>query len=260
MSEPNKSEAIKCEHIKLTKADGIAEILIDRPEKLNAITPEMFVALRDARRDINDDPDVRVVIIHGAGDRAFSAGTDLKTLDSYADAWAWRNRVDYATQLRRITKPTIAAMKGWAVGGGLEIAINCDIRVAARSTKIGAPEVKHGWLGGGGQTQMLTRLVGYGKAMLICLTGEPFSAEEAYRMGVVEMLVDDGQEVIVARELAAKIAKHTAIATQTVKEGIRAALNGTLDGASRYENDLMVLAFALGNQRAGIDTFTSRKD
>ncbi len=248
------------EFIKLTKADGIAEILIDRPEKLNAITPEMFKGLRDARRDINDDNDIRVAIIHGAGDRAFSAGTDIKTLDTYKDAWAWRNRIDYATQLRRITKPTIAAMKGWAVGGGLEIAINCDIRVAARSTKIGAPEVKHGWLGGGGQTQMLTRLVGYGKAMMICLTGDTYTAEEAYRMGVVEMLVDDGKELETARALAARIAQHTAIATQTVKEGIRAALNGTLDGASRYENDLMVLAFALGNQREGIDKFTSRKD
>lgn len=246
--------------IQVTKADGVAEILLNRPEKLNAITPDMFVAIRDARRDINDDTNVRAVVVHGAGNRAFSAGTDIKTLDSYPDAWAWRNRVDYATQFRRITKPTIAALKGWTVGGGLEIAINCDIRVAARSTKIGAPEVGHGWLGGGGQTQMLTRLVGYGKAMLICLTGESFDAEEAYRMGVVEMLVDDGKEVETARALAAKIAKHTAIATQTVKEGIRAALNGTLDGASRHENDLMVLAFALGNQRAGIDAFKTRKE
>lgn len=248
------------ELVVLSKADGVAEILLNRPEKLNAITPEMCVALRDARRDINDDADVRAVVIHGAGERGFCAGTDLKSLDQYPDAWAWRNRIDYATQLRRITKPTIAALKGWTLGGGLEIAINCDIRVAARSTRIGLPEVTHGWLGGGGSTQMLTRLVGYGKAMLICLSGDDFDAEEAYRFGVFERLVDDGQEVEVARAYARRMAEHSPIATQTVKEGIRAAMNGTLDGASRYENDLMVLAFALGNHRSGIDSFAARKD
>ena len=195
-----------------------------------------------------------------AGEKAFCAGTDITRLDNFKDAWAFRNRVCYATEFRRIKKPTVAALKGWAVGGGLEIAINCDIRVAAPSTKVGAPEVKHGWLGGGGQTQMLTRLVGYGKAMMMCLTGDTYGAEEAYRMGVVEKLVGDGEEVDAARDMAQRIAGHTTIATMTVKEGIRAALNGTLDGASRYENDLMVLAFALGNQRKGIDAFTSRKD
>jgi enoyl-CoA hydratase len=248
------------EHVIVTKGDGVAEILLNRPEKLNAMTPDMFRSLRDARRDINEDDNVRAVVIHGAGDRAFCAGTDLKTLDDYPDNWAWRNRIDYATQLRRITKPTIAAVKGWTVGGGLEIALNCDIRIAARSTKISLPEVKHGWLGGGGSTQMLTRLVGYGKAMMICLTGDTFDAEEAYRMGVFERLVDEGQELVVARDYARRMAEFSPIATQTVKEGIRAALNGTLDGASRYENDLMVLAFALGNQRKGIDAFVARKD
>jgi enoyl-CoA hydratase len=243
----------------VSKADGVAEILLNRPDKLNSITPEMCVALRDARRDINEDAEVRAVVIHGAGERAFCAGTDLNTLDEYPDTWAWRNRIDYATQLRRITKPTIAALKGWTLGGGLEIAINCDIRIAARSTRIGAPEVKHGWLGGGGSTQMLTRLVGYGKAMLICLSGDSFDADEAYRFGVFERLVEDGREVDVARDYARQMASFSAIATQTVKEGIRAALNGTLDGASRYENDLMVLAFALGNQRSGIDAFANRE-
>lgn len=248
------------EHIQLNRlGDGVAEIVLNRPEKHNAVTPEMAAAIRDARREINDDDAIRVVVVRGAGEKAFCAGTDITTLDTFKDAWAFRNRVDYATQFRRIRKPTIAALKGWAVGGGLEIAINCDIRVAAPSTKVGAPEVKHGWLGGGGQTQMLTRLVGYGKAMLMCLTGDPIEAEEAYRMGVIERLVGEGEEVAAALKLAQRIASHTTIATMTVKEGIRAALNGTLDGASPYENDLMVLAFALGNQRKGIDAFAARK-
>lgn len=240
--------------------DGIAELVLNRPEKHNAISPEMAAAVRDARRAINDDDSIRAVVVRGAGERAFCAGTDIAQLDSFKDAWAFRNRICYATEFRRIKKPTVAALKGWAVGGGLEIAINCDIRIGAPSTKIGAPEVKHGWLGGGGQTQMLTRLVGYGKAMMMCLTGDTYGSEEAFRMGVIEQLVGEGEEVAAAREMAARIAGHTTIATMTVKEGIRAALNGTLDGASRYENDLMVLAFALGNQRKGIDNFVGRKD
>ena len=195
--------------IEVTKANGVAEILLNRPDKLNAITPEMCALLRNARRDINEDESIRAVVIHGAGDRAFCAGTDLKTLDDYPDAWAWRNRIDYATQLRRITKPTIAAVKGWTIGGGLEIALNCDFRIAARSTKIGAPEVKHGWLGGGGSTQLLTRLVGYGKAMMICLTGDTYGAEEAYSWGVFERLVDDGGEVEIAIDYARRIAAHS---------------------------------------------------
>ena len=239
---------------------GVAEIVLNRPEKHNAISPDMASAIRTARREINDDDEIRAVVVRGAGERAFCAGTDIAQLDSFKDAWAFRNRICYATEFRRIKKPTIAALKGWAVGGGLEIAINCDIRIAAQSTKIGAPEVKHGWLGGGGQTQMLTRLVGYGKAMMMCLTGDTYSSAEAYRMGVLEQLVGEGEEVTAAYAMAERIAGHTSIATMTVKEGIRAALNGTLDGASRYENDLMVLAFALGNQRKGIDSFIDRKD
>jgi enoyl-CoA hydratase len=249
------------DHILLERlGDGVAELVLNRPEKHNAISPTMAAAIRDARRAINDDDEIRAVVVRGAGEKAFCAGTDITQLDSFKDAWAFRNRVCYATEFRRIKKPTIAALKGWAVGGGLEIAINCDIRIAAPSTKIGAPEVKHGWLGGGGQTQMLTRLVGYGKAMMMCLTGDTYNSEEAFRMGVVEQMVGEGEEVTAARNMAGRIAGHTTIATMTVKEGVRAALNGTLDGASRYENDLMVLAFALGNQRKGIDTFVGRKD
>jgi enoyl-CoA hydratase len=240
--------------------DGIAEILINRPDKMNAIDRDMMVAIRDARREINTDDDVRCVIIHGAGEKAFSAGTDINVLDTYKDAWAWRNRICYSTEFRRIRKPTIAAIKGWCVGGGLEIATNCDIRVAATNARLGAPEVGHGWLGGGGQTLMLTRLVGYGYASMICMTGDPIDAAEAFRIGLVQKLVEPGQEYAAARELALRIARHSAIATRTVKDGIQASLRGNLDTAARHENDLMIMAFAMGNQRAGIDAFKGRKE
>ncbi len=249
------------DHLRFTKGDdGIAEIMFNRPDKMNAITRGMMTAIRDARRAINEDDDIRCVVVHGAGERAFCAGTDLTVLDTYKDAWAWRNRICYSTEFRRIKKPTVAAIKGWCVGGGLEIATNCDIRVCAPSGKLGAPEVKHGWLGGGGQTLMLTRLVGYGYASLICLTGDPVSATEASRIGLVQVLTAEGEELANAREIATRIARHSAIASRTVKDGIRASLSSTLEPAARHESDLMIMAFAMGNQRAGIDAFKGRKD
>ncbi len=240
--------------------DGVAEIIFNRPEKMNAINREMMVSIRDARRAINEDDEIRCVIVHGTGDRAFCAGTDLTVLDSYKGPWAWRNRICYSTEFRRIRKPTVVAIKGWCVGGGLEIATNCDIRVSAPSGKLGAPEVKHGWLGGGGQTLMLTRLVGYGYASLLCMTGDPVDAKEASRIGLVQVLSEEGEELSVARSIADRIARHTAVAAITVKDGIRASLSSTLEPAARHENDLMIMAFAMGNQREGIDTFKDRKE
>lgn len=162
-------------------------------------------------------------------------------------------------EIGKIKKPTVAAIKGWCMGGGLEIAIQCDIRVTTATARPGAPEVKHGWLGGGGQTVMLTRLVGYGHAALMTLTGDPIESEEAHRIGLVRKLAPEGEEVAVAREIAARIARHIAIASRTVKDGIKASLSGNLDAAQRHETDLMIMAFAMGNDQAGVEAFQSRK-
>lgn len=237
-------------------SEGVLELVLDRPKKLNAITPKMAEAIRDSRRRINDDPAIRCVLIRGEGERAFCAGTDLHSLDDYEDAWAWRQRICYATEIRKIEKPVVAAVHGYAFGGGLEIALNSDIRIASPDTVIAAPEVTHGWLGAGGMTQMLTRLCGYGVAMLINLSGDRFSAEQAQKFGVFEIVDEDWLGI--ARGLATRIAGHDPIATMTIKEGIRAAMRTGLDSGSRHENDLMVMAFALGNQRRGVDAFAKR--
>jgi len=238
-------------------ADGVAELILNRPKKLNAITPAMAVDIRNARRRINDDPGIRAVVIHGEGVKAFCAGTDLRSLDKYEDAWAWRQRVCYATEVRNIQKPVICALHGYTFGGGLEIALNSDIRIAAPSTQIAAPEVSHGWLGAGGMTQMLTRLCGYGVAAMINLTGDRFDAQQALRWGIVEEVTDDA--LTRARALATQMAGFDLIATMTVKEGIRAAMRSGLDAGARHENDLMVMAFAMGAQRRGTDAFAARE-
>jgi enoyl-CoA hydratase len=237
---------------------GVAELVLNRSAKHNAITPGMSDAIREGLAALERDKDIRCVVVRGAGERAFCAGTDLHTLDEFEDAWAWRNSVNYALEFGAFRKPLVAAIKGWAFGGGFEIALNCDIRVAARDAKFAAPEVKHGWLGAGGFSQRLTRLVGYGHASRLLLMGEPIDAEEAYRIGVIEFLVESGCEVEEARRIATIIGGHSEIATVTNKAGIRAAMEGGLTNGLAMERELMCLSFALGSQRSGPQNFENR--
>ena len=133
----------------LFQVDGhIATIEFNRPSKLNAMTPEMAQAMIDAVRCCNEDREVRVVILTGAGDRAFCAGSDIADLDRYDSAWEFRNRPEYCDALRSLRKPSIAAVNGYAFGGGLEMAMSCDIRIASQTAQFAAPEIKLGWIGG----------------------------------------------------------------------------------------------------------------
>lgn len=230
--------------VTLTSCGRIAEILIDRPAKHNALTTSMYKDLSNICREVNADDEIRVAIISGAGDRAFCAGSDLNALSEFEDFWAWRNREDYIANILSIRKPCIAATKGWALGGGLEIALACDLRVAADSTVFSAPEVTLGWAGAGGAAQHLTRLAGYGHALRLLLTGDRFTAEEAHALGIVEYLCESGEELAKARQIAESIARHDSIATQSVKAAVRAAMNGSVRDGLRAENDLMALCFA----------------
>jgi enoyl-CoA hydratase/carnithine racemase len=243
------------EDVLVTVSDHIAEIVLNRPHKHNAVTHEMAVRLQEICADVDRDDTVRVILIKGAGERAFSSGSDLKGLAHYQDAWAFRNRVVYEHVVRNLKKPVIAALKGWVLGGGGEIALAADIRVAGRSMKMGFPEVTRGWVGGGGASQMLPRLVGYGQAMRLLLTGEPIGADEAFRLGLVEYLVDDTEVEVTARALCQKIAAFSPVAVQSVKSSVRMALSSTLEAGLRYENEMNTLCFSAGDHMEGIKAF-----
>jgi enoyl-CoA hydratase len=230
--------------VRYEQTGAVAEIILDRPAKHNALTPVMYREIAACCDRANREDSVHVVILRGEGTRAFCAGSDTKALEGYADFWEWRNRIDYIPPILNLRKPTIAAIKGWALGGGLEIALACDLRVVARSAVFSAPEVALGWTGAGGGAQHLTRLCGYGQAMKWLLTGERFDATEAHRIGMVEYLVEDGDEVPAARALAEKIAAHSQVATQAVKAAVRSALDVTVAQGLKIENDLMSLCFA----------------
>ncbi|MDH0747848.1 enoyl-CoA hydratase/isomerase family protein [Pseudomonas sp. GD03842] len=238
---------------------AVAEVVIDRPEKMNAMTQDMTAALVDIKRKVEGDDDVRVMLLRGEGTRAFCAGSDLNSLNAYRDAWTFRDRVDYAAVIRDFKKPVVAALEGWVLGGGLEMMLGADIRVASRGARFGAPEVVRGWVGGGGASQMLPRLVGYGQAMKLLLSGDPIDAAEAHRIGLVEMLVEDGEARDAALRLCSRLAQHSPIATQAVKAAVRASLSMPLEQGIRYENELTSLCFACGHYATGVSAFSERK-
>lgn len=245
--------------VTLTIADAIAEITIDRPEKHNAITPDMAAALERHCLAVDRDDAVRVVLLKGAGDRAFSAGSDLGSLAEYPSTWKFRNRVEYATAVRNIRKPVIAALKGWVLGGGCEMALSADIRVAGTGARCGFPEVKRGWVGGGGASQMLPRLIGYGHAMRMLVTGDTIDAAEAQRLGLVEIVVADADVEETARALCRQIAGYSPIAVQAVKASVRMALTASLEAGLRYENEMNTLCFAAGDHLEGIHAFQEKR-
>lgn len=245
--------------IYLERDGNVGELVLNRPEKLNALTPDMFRLLRDLSMEINEADNIHVVLFRGEGTRAFCAGTDINTLKEYPDFWAWRNRVDYVTQIRAIRKPVIACVHGYALGGGHELAVAADIRIAATNAVFGAPEIRLGWVGAGGTSQYLPRLIGYGQAMRILLTGQRIDAQEALRIGLVEEVVETGKELERARELAREIASYSPIATQTTKAAVRAGMNGNLELGLQIENELMALCFAAGNDKSGAKLFGERK-
>jgi enoyl-CoA hydratase len=247
------------DHVRLTIADSVAEIVLDRPGKLNAVTPEMAAAIAEHAAAVDKDERVRAVLLRGTGERAFCAGSDLGSLAEYPDAWRFRNRSEYSTHVRNIRKPVVAALHGWVLGGGFEMALAADLRIAGEGARLGCPEVKRGWVGGGGASQLLPRLVGYGQAMRLLLTGEPIGAAEALSLGLVEEVVADGAVEGRARALCRLLAGYSPVAVEAVKASVRMALEGPLSAGLRYENEMNTLCFAAGDHLEGINAFREKR-
>ncbi|KRO48398.1 MAG: enoyl-CoA hydratase, partial [Actinobacteria bacterium BACL4 MAG-120820-bin23] len=166
----------------------VATITLNRESKLNTMTPAMGKALLELVPYINASNEIRVVILTGTGEKAFSAGSDIKVLDQYGSNWQLRNRVDYARGIWAIKKPVISKIRGYCIGGGLEMALMSDIRYASENAQFGAGEIKLGWHGGAGNTQLLPRIVSTGKALEMLLTGDLISAVQAEKYGLVDQL------------------------------------------------------------------------
>lgn len=242
-----------------TVADHVATIILNRPAKLNALTPEMAAALIAAVSECNTSDAVRCVVVTGAGEKAFSAGSDITTLDGYATPWDFRNRDDYCDALRACRKPVVAAVNGYALGGGLETAMAADIRIASSNAKFAAPEIKLGWIGGGGMAAGLTYSMGASNAALMLLTGDMIDAERALAWGLVSEVVAPDVLLARAQEIAATIASRAPVAAETAKLNLRAAHTMPWDKAIEYERDLQAICFATDDAKEGRAAFAEKR-
>jgi enoyl-CoA hydratase/carnithine racemase len=242
------------------EVDGaIAVITLNRPQKLNAVTPEMADAIVASVKACNESDSVRCVILTGAGDRSFCAGSDIRELDTYETPWQFRNRPDYCDAFRTLLKPSICAVNGYAFGGGLETAMACDIRVASQNAQFAAPEIKLGWIGGGGMAVHLSHSIGASNAALMLMTGDPISADQALNWGLISEVVPQNELLARAREIAAVIASRAPIAAETAKLNLKAAVSMPLEKAIEYERDLQTICFATADAAEGRAAFKEKR-
>jgi enoyl-CoA hydratase len=244
----------------------IAFITLNRPDSLNAMNRQMTRELVDVCQQVEEDSGIRVAIFTGAGEKAFSAGMDLKERAETAFSPLERRQQKLTnkiyTQARAvaaITKPTIAAIRGYCVGGGLEFALACDLRVAAEDAKLGLTEVRRGIIPGAGGTQRLTRAVGITKAMEMCLTGDTVSGLQAKSLGLVNSAVPSVDVLKAAEDLAGRILKGAPMSVAFIKEAIKKGVELPLDEGLRLEADLSALIGITEDAKEGPRAFAEKR-
>jgi enoyl-CoA hydratase len=247
--------------IRVDREDAVAVLTVDRQEALNALDVETLTELCDRLREVADDGDVRVVILTGAGEKAFVAGADIKYMSGLdvGDAKAWGALGHEAGRLlETMPKPTIAAVNGFALGGGCELALACDIRYAASGAKLGQPEVNLGIIPGWGGTQRLARVCGLGVAKELIFTGRTVDAEEAFRVGLVSGVHDPVLEK--AKETAALLATKSPVALRLMKELANRALGGDHAENLRAEREAFGELFASDDAKEGLAAFVEKRE
>jgi len=239
---------------------AVTVLTLNRPEKRNALDGALRRALIAALAEVERDDGVRAIVLTGAGDKAFVAGADVKELAarSVAEQTLLMTQPRVFDALAAVRRPVIAAVNGACLGGGLELALACDIRIAAATATFGAPEVRLGLIPGGGGTQRLPRIVGTGAAMRLALTGDAIDAGEALRIGLVDEIAA-GDVVARAIAVAERIAGNSPVAVMAAKEAIRAAGSMPLDQGLRAEAALFLLAFASPDRVEGVAAFLEKR-
>jgi enoyl-CoA hydratase len=240
-------------------SNDIVVFKLNRPEVRNALNLEIRAQLAEAITRFAADPGIRCLIVTGS-DKAFASGADISEMAeaSAAEIMA-RNVQQYWRAISDCPKPLIAAVEGYALGGGLELALCADIIVAGEGARLGLPEVKVGVLPGGGGTQRLARLVGAKRAMLLLMTGRMFSAAEALAMGVISEVAPTGQALTRAIEIAREIAAMPPIAIKQIKEVVKAGLDAPLDTALMLERKAYELLYATADQKEGMRAFLEKR-
>lgn len=245
----------------LLEHDGrVAIVTLNRPKALNALSLQVMHELTDLLTQLDRDPEVGAIVLTGS-DRAFAAGADIKEMaeQSYTSMY----EADWFAgweALGRVRTPIVAAVSGYALGGGCELAMMCDVVIAAESAKFGQPEIKLGVMPGMGGTQRLARAVGQAKTMDLCLTGRMMGAEEAERSGLVARVVPGEQLLTEAREAAATIASMSKPVAQMTKESILRAEEISLSEGLRFERRVFHAMFSMDDQKEGMAAFVEKRD
>ncbi len=236
-----------------------ALVRLNRPKQLNALNGAVMDALCEALEALDKDDEVRAIVVTG-NERAFAAGADIGEMATATPIdMLVTNRIGQWDRIRRITKPVIAAVNGWALGGGCELAMTLDTIVAGEGAKFGQPEINIGVIPGAGGTQRLSRAIGKAKAMAMILTGDPISAHEALEAGLVAQVTQDELVVEDALALAAKMATKSPLALRLAKESVNAAYEMSLTDALAHERRLFYLLFASEDQKEGMAAFVEKR-
>ena len=237
----------------------IALVRLNRPEHLNALNGELMDRLCETLEELDRDEEVRCIVVTG-NERAFAAGADIGEMADASPIDMLRgNRIGQWDRVRRIGKPVIAAVAGWCLGGGNELAMTLDLIIAAESARFGQPEIKIGVIPGAGGTQRLVRAIGKSRAMEMILTGEPMGAREALERGLVARVVPDELLVDDSMALAAEIASRAPLALRLAKEAVNAAYEMSLTDALAHERRLFYLLFASEDQKEGMAAFIEKR-
>ncbi len=245
--------------ILLTRQDGYALVQFNRPDVLNALNMKLMEELVDAFEALDKDNDVRCIILTG-NEKAFAAGADIKEMaDASAVEMLIRDQFARWDRIRKIKKPIIAAVSGFALGGGCEVAMSCDIIIASETAKFGQPEINIGVMPGAGGTQRLTRAVGKYKAMEMVLTGKMISGEEAMRWGLVNKVVPVEYYLEEAKTLAEEIASKPPVAVRLAKEAVLKSFDTTIEGGLEFERKNFYLLFSSEDQKEGMKAFTEKR-
>lgn len=244
------------------KKETIGILTINRPEKMNALSNQLISELKTVLDTIEQDDKLRVLIFTGAGDKAFVAGADIQELvtrDAQIGRKVSKERQDLFSRIENLAVPVIAAINGYALGGGLELALACSIRICSDRAKFGAPEVKLGIIPGDGGTQRLPRLVGLGRAMEMILSGDFIDAQEAYRIGLANKVVPHEELMEKTLELADKIASRPPLAVRFAKEAVNRSVGSGVDSGYALESYLHALSCTTEDKKEGVSAFLEKR-
>lgn len=250
------------ENILLDKDAGMAVLTINRPRALNALNEQTIRELAEALDQIRTDADIQVLIVTGAGDKAFVAGADIGYMKELTPVEAREFALsgqEVFNAIEKLPQPVIAAVNGFALGGGCELAMSCDVRIAAENARFGQPEVSLGIIPGFAGTQRLPRLIGKAFAKEMLLTGDYITAGRAYEVGLVNQVVPASELMVKAREMAGRMMKNGPLAVRFAKEAVNQGLEMDVDRAMAYEADLLALCFATADQREGMTAFVEKR-